>query len=583
MSAYPNLYQKSVLFEIINLKNPSEVVAAFTLTIPPEQFEVVQSQRISRTKTFGGVFQDDYGLDTAKITISGTTGNSELRASYIPGQGGAVEHYSGKDAIYVFRDKIARYKNLLVGKGLESYEMRMYDLSTMPDISALDNIQSSATDGWVVSLDDFKMSRNKDKPLWYNYSIELVGIYPLTTPRPKPGEVMDPLPLPTGPATLRALDSELNGGVSLESRYTASILGGVSAEIQNVPTPTSSDWLQDAIGAIRRCVNAVRDAYAWANNILQSIDNVFSLLDDLEDLVVEYIHASGNLLTTGIGYYSKLFAIAKFPGSVAVAVMEEVNDVMQSVSNAVEYTTSIGEALGDDYDYVLQLCEETKRIAARMVTFGKAQSADSNIDVNIGSRTVTVYGSIVITATAATTFEQLAAQNYGDPNLASLIAIFNGITNDDIEVGMPIRIPQIVRTTVVEDNALYSWTKDSNFGSDIYLEPGEGYVALVIDESGDFSVVSGEDTLIQAINSRLNESLGKRLQLTVYGLVAGIGTANSNTAPIAYVLTNLKDTLCQDPRILDVTNIKLLGQGDRLSISCTIITVDDIISYQGVL
>jgi hypothetical protein len=583
MSAYPNLYQKSVLFEIINLKNPSEVVAAFTLTIPPEQFEVVQSQRISRTKTFGGVFQDDYGLDTAKITISGTTGNSELRASYIPGQGGAVEQYTGKDAIYVFRDKIARYKNLLVGKGLESYEMRMYDLSTMPDISALDNIQSSATDGWVVSLDDFKMSRNKDKPLWYNYSIELVGIYPLTTPRPKPGEVMDPLPLPTGPATLRALDSEINDGVPLETRYTVPILGEVSAEIQNVPVPTNSDWLQDAIGAIRRCINAVKDSYAWANNVLQSIDNVFALVDDLEDLVIEYIHASGNLLTTGIGYYSKIFEIARFPGSMAVAVMEEVNDVMQSISNAVEYTASIGETLGDDYDYVLQLCEETKRIAARMVTFGKAQSADSNINVNTSSRTVTVYGSTVTTATAATTLEQLAAQNYGDPNLSSLIAIFNGITNDDIEVGMPIKIPQIVRTPIVEDNALYSWDKDSNFGTDIHLEPGEGYVALVIDESGDFSIVSGEATLIQAINSRLNESLGKRLQLTVYGLTSGVGAANSNTAPIAYVLTNLKDTLCQDPRILDVTNIKLLGQGDRLSISCTIVTVDDVISYQGVL
>jgi len=116
MNSYPELYQKSILLEVINLRNPGEIVSAFTLTIPPDQFEVVQSQRITRTKTFGGVFQDDYGLDTAKISISGTTGNNDLRATYIPGKGGALEEYSGKAAIYVLRDRIGRYKNLLAGK-----------------------------------------------------------------------------------------------------------------------------------------------------------------------------------------------------------------------------------------------------------------------------------------------------------------------------------------------------------------------------------------------------------------------------------------------------------------------------------
>lgn len=563
--SYPNLYQKSILFEIINIKNPSEIVSAFTLTIPPDSIEITQSQRITRTKTFGGMFLDDYGLDVAKITISGTTGNQDLRATYIPGKGGALEQYSGKTAIYAFRDKIARYKNLLAGKGFESYEMRMYDLSTIPDASQLDQINDSTTDGWVVSLDDFKMSRSKDKPLWYNYSIELVGLYPLPTPRPKTPDVMDEPPAPTGSEDLATVASEVNAGKA------------------PVKVPTSKDWLQDAINGMRRCVNAVKNAYAWSANILNKIDNVFATLDDLEGLVVEYIHSSGNLLTEGFGFYSKIFEIAKFPGAVAVAAMQTTNQVMQAIEDQMEYTAAIPEVLGDDYDYVVQLCEETKRIGARIVNFGKSQSADTEVTVQTGGQTVTIYGTISVTADSSTTLEKLAAQYYGDPSLAVLIAMYNGITNNDITPGMTIKIPQTVRAALVLDNKIYSWSRESNYGTDILLAAVPHSVAMVIAESGDFSYVSGKDNLLQAINLRLNEKLGKRLRLTVYGLSVAIGSPRMNTAPIGYILSNLRDTLKQDPRVKSIDSIKLNGVGDSLYVSFNVQAISDIASYEGVL
>lgn len=564
-ASYPNLYQKSILFEIINIKNPSEIVSAFTLTIPPDSIEIVQSQRVTRTKTFGGVFIDDYGLDVAKITISGTTGNNDLRATYIPGKGGTLEQYTGKTAIYAFRDKIARYKNLLAGKGFESYEMRMYDLSTVPDATSLDTIQDSTTDSWVVSLDDFKISRSKDKPLWYSYSIELVGLYPLPTPRSKSPDLMDPIIGPTGDEDLATVADETNQGLA------------------PVKVPTSKDWLKDAISGIRRCVNAVKNAYAWSANLLNSIDNVFATIDDLEELIVEYIHSSGNLLTEGFGFYSKVFEIAKFPGSIAVATMETINEVMQSIEDEMEYTTSIPEVLGDDYDYVVQLCEETKRIGARIVNFGKSQAADTEVTVEIDGQKTTIYGTISITADASTTLEKLAAQYYGDPSMAVLIAMYNGITNDDIDPGTIIKIPQTVRSTLILNNKIYSWDRSSNYGIDILLAAVPHSVEMVIAESGDFSYVSGKDNLLQAINLRLNESLGKRLRLTVYGLSVAIGSPRANTAPIGYILTNLRDTLKQDPRVKSIDSIKLNGVGDSLYVAFNVQAISDSMSYEGVL
>lgn len=582
-TSYPKLYQKSILFEVINIKNPSEIVSAFTLTIPPDSIEIVQGQRVTRTKTFGGVFIDDYGLDTAKITISGTTGNGDLRATFIPGKSGMLEQYSGKSAIYAFRDKIARYKTLLNGKGVESYEMRMYDLSTISDANALEIIQDSSTDGWVVSLDDFKISRSKERPLWYNYSIELVGLYPLPSPRPKAADVMDPITSPSGDSTLNTLATELNKGQD------------------PVKVPISKDWLRDAINGMRRCLNAIRNAYAWSSNTLNSIDNVFATINDLEGLIVEYIHASGNIITEGFGFYSKIFEIARFPGAIAVATMKLVNQVMQSIEDQIEFTASIKEVLGEDYNYVEQLCEETKRIAARIVTFGKSQAADTDINVKAGNIDITIYGTFSVIASSSTTLEKLAAEYYGDPSLALLIALFNGISNEDISPGMTIKIPRTIRSITYLDNKIYSWTRSSNYGTDIQLspvptasnnaspspsgnsQPSSNAVTLVIAESGDFSYVSGKSNLIQAINSRLNENLGKRLQLTVYGLSSAVGAARSNTAPIGYIISNIRDTLKQDPRIKAIEGIKLKGIGDSLYISFNVQAISDSISYEGVL
>jgi hypothetical protein len=564
-TSYPNLYQKSILFEIINIKNPTEVVSAFTLTLPPDSMEVTQSQRVTRTKTFGGVFIDDYGLDVAKITISGTTGNSDVRSTYIPGKGESLEQYSGKTAIYALRDKIARYKTLLAGKGFESYEMRMYDLSTMPSSSTLDSVQATSTDGWVVSLDDFKISRSKDKPLWYNFSIELVGLCPLPSPRKKAEDEMDPIVSPTGDTDLSTMSDEMN------------------TRLRTVKVPKSKDWLQDAISGMRRCVNAVRNAYSWSANIINQIDNVFALLDDLENLCVEYIQAAGNLLTEGFGFYSKIFDVAAFPGSVAVAAMQATNEVMQTIEDEMEYTESIPTILGDDYDYVVQLCEETKRIGARIVNFGKSSAADSEVTIEVNGASIVVYGTISVTADASTTLEKLATEYYGDPAMVELLATYNGITNEDIVPGMTLKMPQITRSSQVFDNKIYSWDRASSYGADISLASVPHSVAMIIAESGDFSYVSEKDNLFQAINLRLNETLGKRLRLTVYGLSCAIGAPKTNSAPIEYILSNLRDTLKQDPRVKSIEGIKLTGIGDSLYIACNIRAISDTVSYEGVL
>ena len=58
----------------------------FTFALPPEAEDFDYSQRVTETKTFGGAVFDDYGNDTFKITISGSTVNNEKKLIYLEEQ-----------------------------------------------------------------------------------------------------------------------------------------------------------------------------------------------------------------------------------------------------------------------------------------------------------------------------------------------------------------------------------------------------------------------------------------------------------------------------------------------------------------
>ncbi|MFA5048661.1 MAG: hypothetical protein WC516_06575 [Patescibacteria group bacterium] len=556
----PNLYLKSILFEIVNKKNPSIAEDAFTLTIPPESFEIVQSQRITRTNTFGGVFEDDYGLGTAKITISGNTGNSELRSTFIPGKG-SPQQYTGQQAIQAIRDKIIRYKVNYESRGLENFEIRMYDLSSVT-IDILSNINVAAGDAWIVSLDDCKISKSKEKPLWYSYSLEILGIKPLGVYRKeKPATEKEPSPFAEP-------YPDVYENVALELNQAA------------VKVKVTKDWLKDGMGSLKRCLNAVSGAFAWGQNLMNSINNVFELISDLENQVEEYVHAAGNIVTTGFGVYKRLFEVAKFPGAVAKAVMQETVSVMNELKDTVEYSAAITASLGDDYLQIAQLANETQRIAAQIVAFGKSSNVDTEITINVNGTDITIYGIRSYTVSDGETLEQIGINQYGDPSLSTLLLMFNGVSNDDLYAGMIIQLPQTVRSSLNEDNEIYALDRSNQFGVDARVDVNG---KIVFSENSDFATVSGEKNMTQAINLRLNESLGKRLYLTTYGLATSVGNAKSSTAPMAYITTNILDTLKQDPRIQSVDNIRVNGENDVINVSLNIHTIVGQLSYKGVI
>ena len=144
----------------------------FTFALPPEAEDFDYSQRVTETKTFGGAVFDDYGNDTFKITISGSTVNNEKKLIY-RGTKAIPEYLTGEKEIFKLRDLLYRSGKL---ENLEGKKVYLYDLSKM---SALQIAAGSPSKNswWRVQIKSLKIKRSKDKPFTYNYTLEMIGYY----------------------------------------------------------------------------------------------------------------------------------------------------------------------------------------------------------------------------------------------------------------------------------------------------------------------------------------------------------------------------------------------------------------------
>ena len=539
MASVKNMYRKSLLFEIVNRKNPNQPIEAFTLVIPPENIEIDEPQRISRTKTFGGVFEDDYGPDQIKITISGNTGNTDLKKTYAPPNATNVlkDKMDGKTAFYYFRNRIMRYKELKsLGGKYADYDMMIYDLSTVPD-TFVPNVGvvtlTGLAEGFVVSLDNFKLKKNKEKPLFYNYEIEVTVLRKLGD---SPQEQEPPV---------------------------------------TVPNPMS------LMVSIRRALNTLNTYFSGVDNFANRVTSVMDLTGQIEEQLVSY--------------YDRTLDIITYPASLCKMAVVACNNLMEDIDGLTENVKNDLNMIEEEYLGVLEVGRELQGTINTLFVKSKEPAPSdsyinrmSSIPYNAKSNAerfstqeldipeliiaedvdsqeaYEVYGHILITVTSETRLDKIALEHYGDSSLQELIASYNEIEDvDDLIIGTTLKVP-VIEPIQINSNYIYSSMLSDVYGSDILIDE-DG--SAIVGENGDFITVSGEKNIIQALNLRLSESLGRRIVLTLYGLKASVGFASTLSTPVPYLLANIKDTVMQDPRIEDVENIVLKGVGDRLYIS----------------
>lgn len=667
-SRYPETWRRAYLLEIVINGQTKEI---FTFSLPPENVEITFPQRVSETKTFGGVFVDDYGPEVAKIVLSGITGNQETRTIYRGNLGNLT--LNGKDEIYYIRDHIIRYKEN--NKDYGNAHLYLYNLSVINEEEIKKNDYKASTDSWEVVLKDFRITQSKERPFWYNYSIEFTGLRILGTKPKNDATIQQAVFYKQADQKLSLADQHLsmmetpeNAMMVATDTMSESTLAQVNAAAESLPkdyypklpsedrviialTEANASAGHDvlasdqetfllhgnvistenfkALGATTKDANKLlksvqsaranaksimrkggflQNAYQWSTQIAAPIKQLRRSVNTLRSQVNMYKNLiAGTVKNTLFSIPLQMVGLAKDVESLGVGLVTAPADIGIDILNGFHqvrrgfeslakqtvempsYVTNrykkVADMFNKEVESLIQKSEnnvnsviaKSKSISvipdvlvvpATQNTVSSSEGVAGDTSNEAGIRVVVVNGYEHVAATATTTLEQLATEYLGNADEAGLIAVVNGISDDSqIIPGIEIKIPSTNGALTIPGNEVYS--RDDNYGKDIALsDNGE----IIIDASGELSTVSDNANIGQAIKSRLSESIGNRVRLTVYGIKSGAG--QPITAAVPYVATSIKDTVIADPRILRIENFTFQGVGDRLYVRFEYITVD---------
>ena len=180
-------WRKAYMLEFVD---NDAVVDTFTFAIPPESEDFAFPQRLSETKTFGGSVFDDYGNDTYRITLSGTTVNEDKKLIYKGKK--APQYLTGTQEIFELQKLIKKWndgkkstgafsgwavgflKNLATEEDTTNRKVYLYDLSKM---SLLQIAAGTASRNyWRVFIKELKIKRDKTNKIAYKYTLDMLAV-----------------------------------------------------------------------------------------------------------------------------------------------------------------------------------------------------------------------------------------------------------------------------------------------------------------------------------------------------------------------------------------------------------------------
>ena len=559
---YPKMWQKAFLLEIIRAGSAAPE-KSFAFSLPPESVQIQVPQRVNVTKTFGGVFVDDYGVDTAQISISGNTGNSALKEVYLDGRTGGMD---GKSEAYYILEEIMQYKRNRVD--YEQYELRLYDLSSVPSntlAAASISPQSINVDGWVVVLKDGHISRSKDRPLYFSYSLDFVGVKPL------------------GSKTF------YSGGGAKSGATLVKFVVGESPSLSAQAKANPANFAQKSIDTIKNINPSLKKALSSYKGFIGKVNTFDGKLEAFQNGLRTFYRTLQGFIDTTMGGVNSVYEKVLYPYDLVVDLVQAATEMRQSFENIVptlqEMKTNIEDkytSLGDLISSVFTVEQEASNIAMSARSTGLMPSgtivpagtpgALQGVDATDTTRTLPVgvlvtYGHFILVASSETRLDALAKKIYGSPDYADMLATYNGIVGDsEIFPGMNLKIPFLSYTQAQRFNEVYSPDGDF-YGSDIALDDSND---LQLGEFNDYATTDGEANLAQAVNLRMSEQDGARVRLDLYGIKMGGGGFDAFSA--AVMITSIRESLLQDARFRAVTGFSVRSEGDGMQLAFTVET-----------
>jgi len=534
---------------------------AFTFSVPPQSEEFVYPQRINETKTFGGSVIDDYGNDTCKITLSGTTINQELKIIYRSSKGN--KFLTGQDEIFYLKELLHKY-----GKydNLSGKEVRLYALD-----SGKINRGNKNHKSWRIFTNELQIKRSKDMPFTYYYTLNCIG-------------------------------------VPVESFVKNKVL-------QRVITAIDS--------AFDNFVNVMSTGLANASNFLGNIDTyteLVSVIKEKTEIVGNYVYSYLSLATGSIGKVAKgidetislqdtvLSTSLKFvPTYTAISLYNAASDLWSSCKDMKDWWGNFVK--GTEFSKLCSTFKESEQQMADIFNKTFRNINDSCADFvtatnkKVGTNSeqvITMPGngsnndSVIIangyqeyTYTTGDTWATISQEFYNSPDFSTMLQLYNSdITLENLTPGDTIYIPNISANSsnMLLANEIYNEpdVKDI-YGKDVKITK-DGDIAFRLNADGDFVLASGVENLNQAILARLSTSINSRVRNVVYGIRNETGSASVDSAAIAsYITSSIEETILADPRVESIEEMSWSSEnGESITVEVIYKTATgNVNSYKG--
>lgn len=518
---------KSWLFEIVDRKSGS-IDESFTLIMPPQSYTIKEPQRVSITKTFGNAFVDDYGPDNIQITLKGISGTAHAFPTFNT-KGNQQEFsdvslvasdaekvgrtrktgYTGRDAFYIFRKSIIRYKDKA---NWEKKELRVYDLAD--------------EQAYKCVLLDFTVDRSSEMPInRYPFTISLFVYQRLDKLTP----LLSPIHVSKEPiSALNQADSLLD---KVEQLYRG--LEGII----------------DKVSLLKARSLELRTRYN------QFLTRTTRIITSPLDIAKSFI----DIAFTALGTAYDTFRAGKYTRERYMGASElfrgTMNEGLKIYGFQISEGWQVSKTVTIEGDAGIDAPEDIAGAVAR----------------NITPRNYEYSGLNIYTVKGDDSLQGIAQNELGNENLWLYIAAVNSniTSNDDLIPGDEIFLPIQLEPSEGTNKEQFILTEDAArdpYGSDIRVD---GTGNLVIQENSDLALISGVENVKQAIDLRLNTEVGSLIKQSAYGITAQAGFAGTTMA-IRYLKLAIRATLIQDPRIQSIDNMIVSIGADTLHISMDI-------------